>query len=405
MSALYWNVIFLRKSRRFMKILTLYANVGALLKCRHSMKNETWKTTQVDHLTVLPGKLHSDCSSLLFLLALAQSRRCSLLHMLLLSVSVATQWLAYMGGLLPYRPALGVPAKCWRSTQILASIWNHRFSDNPYLLNQDSYQKTVKAKNDQGLALCSYSHSQPRIWGCFEIHWRLGRSGDTRHLHGMVGAPLLPMILPHGSSQWETCVDGEGEEERADENWHPQDKTGSPTSPRSSYMLVCTHRLPQGVGSNRMHTLITFRSRGLRGNPKSPLEDWDRGRDHPPPTPNTNMPSSWRPNSAGEGYGEEFPTPFANKPSAWWSYAVRAVQSQGVRDFGGGGGRCTSSHFLKGSLTWDFLLRFFFHKSVSPGPLSIGSFWIFLKIRGDISEINVYQRFQQHRRKKRNILS
>ncbi len=40
-------------------------------------------------------------------------------------------------------------------------------------------------------------------------------------------------------------------------------------------MLVCTRRPPQGVRSNRMHTPITFRSRGLRGNPKSPLVDRD----------------------------------------------------------------------------------------------------------------------------------
>ncbi len=40
-------------------------------------------------------------------------------------------------------------------------------------------------------------------------------------------------------------------------------------------MMVCTCRVPQGVGSNVctfLHTPITFWSRGLRGNPKSPLE-------------------------------------------------------------------------------------------------------------------------------------
>ncbi len=44
---------------------------------------------------------------------------------------------------------------------------------------------------------------------------------------------------------------------------------------------------------------------------------------------------------------------------------------------------------VKGSLTQDFWLQVFFHKSVSPGPLSIplGPFKIFLKIRGDIREL------------------
>ncbi len=44
--------------------------------------------------------------------------------------------------------------------------------------------------------------------------------------------------------------------------------------------------------------------------------------------------------------------------------------------------------YIKGSLTRDFRLQVFFHKSVSPGPLSIplGSFRIFSKIRGVIPE-------------------
>jgi hypothetical protein len=43
---------------------------------------------------------------------------------------------------------------------------------------------------------------------------------------------------------------------------------------------------------------------------------------------------------------------------------------------------------FKESLTRDFRLKVFFHKSVSPGPLSIslGPFRIFSKIRGDIRE-------------------
>ncbi len=43
---------------------------------------------------------------------------------------------------------------------------------------------------------------------------------------------------------------------------------------------------------------------------------------------------------------------------------------------------------LKGSLTRDFQYQIFFHKSVSPRPLSIplGPFRIFSKIRGDIRE-------------------
>jgi hypothetical protein len=44
--------------------------------------------------------------------------------------------------------------------------------------------------------------------------------------------------------------------------------------------------------------------------------------------------------------------------------------------------------FIRVSLTGDFRLQVFFHKSVSPGPLIIplGPFRIFSKIRGDIRE-------------------
>jgi hypothetical protein len=43
---------------------------------------------------------------------------------------------------------------------------------------------------------------------------------------------------------------------------------------------------------------------------------------------------------------------------------------------------------IKGSLTRDFRSQFFFHESVSPGPLSnpLGSFRLFSKIRRDNRE-------------------
>jgi hypothetical protein len=46
-----------------------------------------YNSVQVDHVTVWPGKLHSDCSPLLSLVALLYSRRCSSLHVLSLSTS------------------------------------------------------------------------------------------------------------------------------------------------------------------------------------------------------------------------------------------------------------------------------------------------------------------------------
>jgi hypothetical protein len=80
--ALHENVNALLKCRHSLKKSASYESVGAILKCRHSMKksapyttrHEKYTTTvQVDHLTVWPGKIHSDCSPLLLLVVLVQS--------------------------------------------------------------------------------------------------------------------------------------------------------------------------------------------------------------------------------------------------------------------------------------------------------------------------------------------
>ncbi len=164
MSAHYWNVGILWKCWCFIEMSAHYGNVGILWKCRHPMKmlvpytmvNDTYKNIQqLYKLTILLfGLANSTMTALLssrwWLSSIPEGVVPSICCRWVLAT---TSWPAYMCALSLYWPALVVPAKCWCSTQMLAlysnvdAQWKSLKMGSPYLCNQASHQKMVKAKS------------------------------------------------------------------------------------------------------------------------------------------------------------------------------------------------------------------------------------------------------------------
>jgi hypothetical protein len=126
--------------------------------------------------------------------------------------------------------------------------------DNLFLGSQTLYQKTVKVKTNQALALCA---RVPFLASDWRPSWRFMEVWKKWcHLTAPseMGGCVLPAndLYPRSSSQWETCMGDGRKEEHAGENLDPQNRTGSPPLletlmkniyvPRRMYHCICFSR-------------------------------------------------------------------------------------------------------------------------------------------------------------------